>query len=376
MALPELQLDREQFLAQYWQQKPLLIRGALPGFREPIDADELAGLAMEDGVESRIVSEAGGTWALSHGPFEEADFHRDGPWTLLVQAADHDVAEVGALRRLVDFLPSWRVDDVMVSYAVDGGSVGPHYDNYDVFLLQGSGRRSWKLGQFCDGDSALLPHPELRILEHFDCRQEYLLEPGDMLYVPPGIAHWGVARGECTTYSIGFRAPRVNDMVSRWIDQLLEQLDDEAFYRDIRPDPVTRPGEIRSADLHRAMSQIQAALDQASGNRWFGELVTEPRYFPAGDEDELAEALAILDDGPRRVELSPEAKLAWEQREDGIAVYANGDSRIFSAAVMSDLERLCGDWVLADAELANALADEQRRQLLQYLLQTECIYVE
>jgi 50S ribosomal protein L16 3-hydroxylase len=208
--------DREIFLARHWQRKPLLIRAALDNFSPPLDRHELAGLALEEGVESRIIEHRDGLWQLHHGPFSEQDFQRDFPWTLLVQAVDHHIPEVSALRRLVDFLPQWRMDDVMASYAVDGGSVGPHYDNYDVFLLQGEGERLWKLGQFCDAASTLLPHDELRILDTFECEQEYLLGPGDMLYVPPGIAHWGIAQGECTTFSIGFRAPRINDMVSRW----------------------------------------------------------------------------------------------------------------------------------------------------------------
>ena len=164
MTAGRLQLDREAFLARYWQREPLLIREAIPAFKPPLDAAELAGLALEAGVESRLIEYRDQQWLLQHGPFTEADFNRDAPWTLLVQAVDHYVDEVAGLRRLVDFLPQWLMDDVMVSYAVDGGSVGPHYDNYDVFLLQGEGRRHWRVGQACDSRSALLPHRELRIL--------------------------------------------------------------------------------------------------------------------------------------------------------------------------------------------------------------------
>ena len=153
----ELNLDREDFLARYWQSKPLLIRNALDRFKPPLSSHALAGLALEDDVESRIVEFSDKQWLLHHGPFCNADFQRDTPWTLLVQAVDHFIPEVAALRKLVDFLPRWRVDDVMVSYAVDGGSVGPHYDNYDVFLLQGEGQRLWKLGQFCDADTPCYP---------------------------------------------------------------------------------------------------------------------------------------------------------------------------------------------------------------------------
>lgn len=371
-----LNFDRELFLAQYWQRKPLLIPAAIESFTPPLDSHELAGLALEEEVESRIIEHRDGSWQLHHGPFGAEDFQRSYPWTLLVQAVDHHIPEVAYLRKLVDFLPQWRVDDVMVSYAVDGGSVGPHYDNYDVFLLQGEGERLWKLGQFCDGSSALLPYDDLRILAAFECSEEYLLGPGDMLYVPPGIAHWGIAQGECTTFSIGFRAPRINDMVSRWADQLLAQLDSEQFYRDAGQASVTRPGEIRPRDMQRALAQLQGALDQGAGNHWFGELVTEPRFDPIHDEDGLAEAKALLANGATFVELSPAAKLAWQQELEGIVVFANGESRQFPEATLPLLVTLCDTWRLEGEVLARALSEPDRAELLNYLLESGCIYVE
>ena len=368
--------DRETFLARHWQRKPLLIRSAIASFATPLDRHTLAGLALEQEVESRIIEHRDGLWQLQHGPFCSADFQRDYPWTLLVQAVDHLIPEVAALRKLVDFLPQWRVDDVMVSYAVDGGSVGPHYDNYDVFLLQGEGQRRWQLGQFCDASTALLPHDELRILDDFKCVQEYLLNPGDVLYVPPGVAHWGIAQGECTTFSIGFRAPRINDMVSRWADQLLEQLDGDGFYRDAGQATVTRAGEIRPRDIERALAQLQAALDQGNGNHWFGELVTEPRYEAVADQDDLAQARATLNSGAAFIALSPAAKLAWQQELEGIAVYANGVSQEFPESILPLLITLCDTWRLEGAELSAAMRECDSVALLDYLLESGCIYVE
>ena len=231
----------------------------MPGFTAPITADELAGLALEPYVESRIIERDGGEYRLHHGPFDEAAFNRQLPWTLLVQAVDHWLPEVAALRQLVSFLPGWRIDDVMVSYAGDGGSVGPHYDNYDVFLLQGEGCRRWRVGQWCGEDEPLVPHGELRILARFEEQADYLLEPGDILYLPPRVAHWGIAEGECTTFSIGFRAPRINDMVSRWADDALAQIEPALFYTDPSSEPVTRAGEIRRPDRgHRAKGRCTA----------------------------------------------------------------------------------------------------------------------
>ncbi len=372
----ELQINKELFLARYWQRKPLLLPQALPDFKAPLDANELAGLAMEEGIESRIIEQVGDEWLLHHGPFGQADFQRDTPWTLLVQAVDHYVQAVADLRRLVDFIPSWRVDDVMVSYASDGGSVGPHYDNYDVFLLQGEGQRLWKLGQFCDSTSRLARKADLRILENFEQQEEYLLGPGDILYVPPGFAHWGIAQGECTTFSIGFRAPRLSELVSRFTDQLLDQLEPELFYTDAGLETSTRAGEIRPRDLERVGAQLQAALDQASGNRWFGELVTEPRYEIFPDDEDLAEAKAALADNPGGVHLDPSAKLAWQHESEILVVFANGESREFSDALLPLQKTLCEMGQLEPDQLAEAVKLPSGKNWLEYLLEAGCIYVE
>ena len=373
---PPLNLDREEFLARYWQRKPLYLPGAITNFKPPISPQELAGLALEESIESRLVEYRDDRWLLHHGPFQESDFDRDHPWSLLVQAVDHWIPVVAELRKLVDFLPQWRVDDVMVSYAPDGGSVGPHFDNYDVFLLQGEGQRRWQIGPYCDSETRLLPHEELRLLETFVVEQEYLLNAGDILYVPPGYAHWGTAVGECTTFSIGFRAPRVTDMVSRFVDQLLEQLDPDQFYHDAIQVAATRAGELRPRDLDRALAQLQGALDQASGNHWFGELVTEPRYETYPDDDDLGEARQLLQNGAGFVSLSPASRLAWQQEASGIQVYVNGDSRCFDDAVLPGLIELCEHWRLDGDGLAATLETAAGKGLLDYLLETGCIYVE
>ncbi|KZX53392.1 hypothetical protein A3709_09680 [Halioglobus sp. HI00S01] len=372
-----MNLDTDDFLARYWQQQPLLIRQAVANFVPPVSSDELAGLALEESVESRIIESVGGNWQLFHGPFSESDYTRPNPWTLLVQAVDHYVLEVAQLRKLVDFIPGWRVDDVMVSYAVDGGSVGPHYDNYDVFLLQGEGRRRWQIGQHCDANTPRLPQDDLHILCDFDVQAEYVLEPGDMLYVPPGVAHWGIAEGECTTFSIGFRAPRIDDLVARFADALLAtHAQGEAFFRDSNLEAAARPGEIRVQDIARMRAQLRAALDQAVDERWFGELVTEPRYDAMPAEDELAESLHTLHAGATALFLAPESKLAWQATDNGIDVFANGASRSFSAGILELITTVCGEWELRDVMFASARDNAEQCELLCYLLATGCAYVE
>ena len=208
----------ETFIAEYWHKKPLLIRQAFPDFEAPVTPDELAGLACESKVESRLLIENpdSGDWQLKHGPFEESLFSElpKEHWTLLVQGVDHWVPEAADFIEQFRFIPSWRLDDLMISYAAKGGGVGPHYDNYDVFLLQVGGQRRWEVGGLHDQDREFLPGKPVRILSHWEPEQSWVLNPGDMLYLPPRVGHNGVAvSDDCVTYSVGYRAPQNGDML-------------------------------------------------------------------------------------------------------------------------------------------------------------------
>jgi 50S ribosomal protein L16 3-hydroxylase len=356
--------DPSGFLRDYWQRQPLLIRNALPDFEDPLSAEELAGLSLEPEVESRLVERTADTWSVEYGPFQENSFSRSNPWTLLVQAVDHYVPAVARLRQLVDFLPQWRIDDVMISYAIDGGGVGPHYDNYDVFLLQGRGQRRWRLGQYCDENEALLPHDELRILDNFIDESEYTLEAGDILYLPPRLAHWGIAIGDCMTYSIGLRAPRINDLLSRLTDQLTETLNPELLYRDPPLTPASAAGEITDDSVQAALAQLRSLLEQAPENPdWFGELVTEPRY---GDP-EPPPSCNLAADTP--LSLNPGARLAWSPQGDALRVYANGDSVAATPDCRVLLEQLCGGQTVHPGK------DPAQLVLLDQLYQLGCIDV-
>lgn len=274
--------DIDIFLRDYWQKKPLLIRNPWAQWVNPLEPDELAGLACEDDVEARLVSHAGGALTAEDGPIPAARFGELGRdrWTLLVQAVDHFVPDVAALIEPFRFVPNWRIDDVMVSVAADGGGVGAHFDHYDVFLIQGLGRRRWQIGGMCDDNTELLPHDQLRLIANFEAVEEWALEPGDILYVPPGIAHNGVAVGDnCMTYSVGFRAPSRAELIGDFCDDLLEEMSDDDRYGDPGLPPQDNPGEITPAALDGLQAMLREGLsDRAAFARWFGKYNSTPKY--------------------------------------------------------------------------------------------------
>ncbi len=272
----------EDFLKQYWQQQPVLLRGLISEFEDPIPAEELAGLACEDLLESRLVNEFdAGNWQLRHGPFVESDFTSlpDSNWTVLVQAVDQWFDEVAEIKNLFNFIPSWRVEDLMISYATPGGGVGPHFDYYDVFLLQGQGQRRWQVGNRCAADSALRENSELGILQNFEAVNEYLLNPGDVLYIPPRFAHWGIAQSNSLCYSIGFRAPSVAEMMEGFSDFLIREQDPASRYEDKPPQLPKRTGEIDPPQLDASFQTLLSKFsDRSKFNHWFGCYVTQPKY--------------------------------------------------------------------------------------------------
>ncbi|MET1076523.1 MAG: cupin domain-containing protein [Pseudomonas sp.] len=362
-------LSARVFLRDYWQKKPLLIRQALTDFHSPISPDELAGLALEDAVESRLVIEHGERpWELRRGPFAEDAFSQlpERDWTLLVQAVDQFVPEVADLLQHFRFLPSWRIDDVMISFATPGGGVGPHFDNYDVFLLQGQGQRRWKIGQMCDADSPLLEHADLRILAHFEQTDEWVLEPGDMLYLPPRLAHYGTAEDDCMTYSVGFRAPSAAEVLTHFTDFLGQFLPDEERYSDAGAQPSNDPHQIQRDSLDR----LKALLAEHMGDErllmtWFGQFMTEPRYpeLVAGTELAEPELLDALGQGAVLVR-NPSARLAWSEVGEDLVLFASGQSRLLSAQLRDLLKLICSADALHADNLNPWLSDEEGRNLV------------
>ncbi|MDQ2697077.1 MAG: cupin domain-containing protein [Pseudomonadota bacterium] len=284
-------LSPAQFLRCYWQKQPLLISRAWPEFRDPLTPEDLAGLACEDGVEARLVQERGATpWELRYGPFAEEDFLSlpDSHWTLLVQDVDKLVPETAVILEPFRFIPDWRIDDLMISYAPEHGSVGPHVDDYDVFLLQGRGRRRWRIDARPVAADNFRTDTELRIMKRFEAQQEWVLGPGDMLYLPPRVAHYGVALEPCLTYSIGFRAPSHRELLSGFLDALLEDVDEESRYRDPELTVQANPGEISPAAVAQVTALLRdyLALRPAAVARWFGQFVTESKSALAAQPPE------------------------------------------------------------------------------------------
>ena len=350
MVLEFEHFDVGMFLREYWQKKPLLIRSAWKSWSNPLEPDELAGLACESEVESRLIMQSQASWELEQGPLDPSRFGKLGtrPWTLLVQAVDHHVPAVAALLEQFRFIPNWRVDDVMVSYAVDQGGVGPHFDQYDVFLVQGLGRRRWQIGGFCDETTELLPHDDLRLLARFDPVEDWILEPGDMLYVPPRLAHNGTAVGsDCMTYSIGFRAPSREELIVNWSECVLEGLDADDRYTDPALPAQDNPGEVSAA----AIAQLHALaterlLDRDAFARWFGRYSTTPKYPEIDWRPEqpivLEDLRIILGRGVQLLR-NPASGFSFIKLDaSSLLLFANGQCFPCEGATASFAERLCG----------------------------------
>jgi 50S ribosomal protein L16 3-hydroxylase len=343
--------DIDGFLLEYWQKKPLLIRNPWKSWSNPLQPDELAGLACESEVESRLVTQSPQTFELEHGPLPESRFGQldRTPWTLLVQAVDHHVPAVAALLDPFRFIPNWRVDDVMVSYAADGGGVGAHFDQYDVFLVQGLGKRRWQIGKSCDDTTELLAHDDLRLLAEFEPTEEWILEPGDILYVPPRIAHNGVAVGDdCMTYSIGFRAPSRGELIANWSESLLAELEDDDRYADPNLPRQENPGEISAhaiTDLHAMIAE--KLNDHEAFGRWFGKYCTMPKsteidWRPA--EPIGKEELRLLLEENIPLQRNPASRFSFIRRgPDSISLFVNGQCFECVGETASFAASLCAD---------------------------------
>ena len=364
-------LSVTEFLSDYWQKKPVCIRNGVAFQEALIAVDELAGLALEPEVESRLIENKGDVkdWQVIHGPLVEADFNkeRDFPWTLLVQGVDCFVPQVHDFLAKFRFVPSWRLDDIMISYATQGAGVGAHFDRYDVFLIQGEGQRQWQIGQACSENSALMAHDQLCLLQNFDVHQEFILNPGDLLYIPPLIAHKGVAMSDaCVTYSVGFRSPSYGDVLASFADERSTDISADLRLKD--RGFASKSGEISAMDIAVLMQFMQAQITPENVAQWFGKHSTEAKY-PALDMSEEAmdqtELEAIIKDGYGVLRVSEGVRLAYTwQGDGGLTLFVQGEALPCPPDATVFIEAIANQWVLEVEDIVPLLAHDAAKAML------------
>jgi 50S ribosomal protein L16 3-hydroxylase len=365
------ELTVEEFIADYWQKKPVCIRNGIAFQEALIAVDELAGLALEPEVESRLIENKGDikNWQVIHGPLSEADFNkeRDFPWTLLVQGVDCFVPEVHDFLAKFRFLPSWRLDDLMISYATKGAGVGAHYDRYDVFLIQGEGQRQWQVGQTCNENSALMVHDQLSLLQNFELSEEFILNPGDMLYIPPLVAHKGVALSDvCVTYSVGFRSPSHGDVLTTFADE--RSMDISADLRLKDHGFTSNSGEISAVDVEGLMQLMRDQITPENVAQWFGKYSTEAKY-PALDMAEEAmdqtELESIISDAYGVLRVSEGVRLAYTwQGDGGLTLFVQGEALPCPPDATAFVEAIANQWLLEVDEMAPLVANDAAMAML------------
>ncbi len=357
-ALPLLGgISPAQFMAEYWQKKPLLIRQAVPDLQALVSPAALVAYSAQEEVESRLLQQSGNAWDLQHGPLAAWPPLAQGQWTVLLQGMEVHHPSFRTLLDRFRFVPDARLDDLMVSYAAKGGGVGPHFDSYDVFLLQAAGRRQWQIS--AQQDLRLKPDLPLKILQHFAPEETFVLEPGDMLYLPPDYAHDGVALDDgCQTYSIGFYAPQQNELAATLLHRMAEiavdEIESQALYRDPEQVATAQPGAIPAALQAFAAEGLAALLQQPHVfDEMLGEFLSEPKptvQFAAGDwQEDWA-----------HYRLHAATRMMYDER----TVYCNGESWHASGAdgrflrALADA-RVCrrADWQRASAAVQDLLAD-------------------
>ncbi len=368
------ELTAAEFLAHYWQKQPVLIKGGFANFIDPISPDELAGLAAEEEIESRIVSKTNGQWQLETGPFEDFSAFGEQDWTLLVQAVDHWHPESAQLIEPFRFIPNWRIDDLMISFSTPGGGVGPHLDQYDVFIIQGMGKRHWRVGM---PDESLVPHcPHPRLLQispFVDCI-DVITEPGDILYIPPGCPHDGISVDASLSYSVGFRAPAQKDLLTGLADYLIENEIQGQRFTDPEREVTNAVGEISQADLAKVQQLLLGLLqDPALLAKYFGSYITHAKHEldatepdPHYHQDEIAE---YLSEGSVLARLGG-LRCCYIQAapEQDILLFINGHTMTVPASEMATVKQLC-EQIQLDAEAcADFAADPAKLQLITMLV--------
>ncbi len=365
-------ITAEQFLAEYWQKKPLLVRNAMPEIANILEPSDVMEFALDENITARLIKQKDrdpNQWSVKSSPLLKADFQKMPKlWTLLVQAVDHYSFDLAELWKKFSFIPQWRRDDIMVSYAPKGGSVGKHFDFYDVFLVQGYGHRRWQLGQMCDAETDFVAGQPLKLLADMDIHFDEVLAPGDLLYVPPGLSHYGVAEDDCLTFSFGFRMPNVSDMMDRVGDKFSENEVLRNPLVDIIRDQMSAVGEVTNNELEYLKEKIMEQLQNSNVlEDAIMTLMSEPKYpenIPEAEEIGSGDLEEALEEGYKLC-LEPSSRLLYTEQDGDVLFWANGEGICISDVFTPILKQLAdGQIINLDEKLYDAEILEDIAQLL------------
>ncbi len=389
-------ITTEEFLHDYWQKKPLVIRGAFPDFEMPFDAGELAGLALETDSPARIILENPITnnkapeskpWTVKYPPFTDEDFTStpETHWTFLVNDLERYYPELGNLIEPFRFIPDWRIDDLMVSYAADQGSVGPHVDAYDVFLIQGEGKRRWQVVTDPDYPTELLPDSELAILKNFKHNEEWLLDTGDMLYLPPNMPHHGVAEGECMTFSVGFRAPDTLGLTQSWLESFSNSYSDKAEgsqqekktkelitkrFNDAERKIQKSSGEITAEDIQKLSNLIMDLVKNQEQQLpiFLGKYLTETKNSELEDEEVISSKFSKKADYERQS--WTRTSYIENDQNKSIHLFAAGQHVILPQSERAAIQAFCEHYFYSAESLKPLFEYDEFKEMFKDLLKT------
>jgi len=382
------ELTPAQFLKEYWQKKPLLIKGAFKDFTDPIDANELAGLAMENEIESRIISNQNNQWQVEHGPFESFDKFGEQNWTLLVQAVNNWSRDTQALLSAVDFLPQWRIDDIMVSFSTPNGGVGAHLDQYDVFIIQGEGKRRWQVGTPDSSLEQLLPHPDLKQVSKFTPIIDEITQAGDLLYIPPNHPHNGVSIENSINFSIGFQAPNNQELWSGFADKLIDEELGETRFPDKERSITTQPELLEQSDIEKLKRFMQAQLnDDNLFTPFIGKYLTQNHHaleilMPVSPitSEQLSDILAEEENTLVRVSGIKSLIVPFQQQDhkskETSFLFINGESFLIDKETIELATYLTKPESLTTEQLKSLITSLKNEQLLTNVLNMGFWYVE
>jgi len=341
-------LTEQEFLKEYWQKKPLLIKQGFRDFEDPLDANELAGLAIEESIESRIITNQNNDWQAHHGPFEDFELLTEQHSTLLVQAVDHWHPDAAQILEPFRFIPNWRIDDLMISYSTPGGGVGPHLDQYDVFIIQGEGKRHWRVGMPDSNLKQFAQNKSLLQVEQFPAVIDCILEPGDILYIPPGCPHEGYAVENAINYSVGFRAPNQQDLLSNFADYVIDKEVGNTRYADPLLEIRESKGLLNNSETDKVKQLLSSLLqDDSLFKSWLGQTTSEPKHemdlMPPEDLYTPDQVAQLIDESEEVFERLGGTRAIYQHTDNELILSVNGQNFLLPKTDLAVVKLLTDD---------------------------------